>query len=165
MKKADFYGTNKISDKRPKDILLSHIQDYDFESALSKFIDSNFRAAAAVEFEHKSCGVIMICEEYTAYFFKLLLKYTFGRKFINIRIDTTDTELNINIYSDGGLPLDYRQKNELIKTARSSGFEVRLTDMGFVLYTALHKNIELAVYVHNSSKRLFYLALVDMFFD
>ncbi len=163
MTESDFHSICKTSSALPLCPVLSFVNIPSLAESLSRFINENFRAAAAVSYESLD-GSAVICEEYAAYFFKALLKGIFGRNFINIRISSSHKGLFINIRSDKRLPLRRRESNELIKIARAAGFEIQPHDNGFTLSAQLAVTSTAHIYTYTPSKNSFYLSLCDIFF-
>ena len=92
--------------------------------ALEEFMNDRFRGIIRVSIDTISAEAIMVSAEYTAYFFKMLLTYIYGRTFLNMDIKSEDKALIMTITTDEDLPLTDSERRFLIKTARNAGMEI-----------------------------------------
>lgn len=136
MLKGDFESRYELSDAVPMDPTARTVPAEAFASALEEFMYDRFRGISRVRMTAISADAILVSAEYAAYFFKMLLKYIYGRVFINIDISSNNKGLVILISSDTELPLTDSEKRFLIKTARNAGMEIYPTDSGFKLTRA-----------------------------
>ena len=125
MNKLDFINLYKISDATPLDPTRKSIPSEAFSTAIEQFLDERFVGAIRVRTGIISAQPIMICAEYIAYFFKVLLSDIYGRVFLNTRIDTDEQGLKITISADEDLPLTDSEMRNLIRLARNAGFEIK----------------------------------------
>ena len=124
MNKQEFIKQYKLSDAVPIDPSSKTITGAAFAEAISEFINDNFRGIAEVGADIKSTGSVMICAEYTAFYFKTLLSFLHGRVYLNIKIFEDNDALRISISSDDDMPLTFEESNYLIKLARNAGMEI-----------------------------------------
>ena len=133
MNKKNFEERYEISDAVPIDPTSKTVPAEAFAQALEEFMENRFRGVARVRLENLSAKSVLVSAEYTAYFFKMLLTYVYGRVFINIDISSNNRGLVMFITPEGELPLTDSERRFLIKTARNAGMEVYLTGGGFKL--------------------------------
>ena len=143
MNKQEFIKQFKLSDAVPVDPSSKSIRTEAFAEAISEFINDNFRGIAEVEAGVKSAHSVMICAEYTAFYFKTLLSFLHGRVYLNIQISDDKDALKIKISSKEAMPLSFEESNYLIKLARNAGMEIYPEDREIRLTlcyseTALH---------------------------
>ena len=124
MTKQDFVKKYKLSDTAPIDPSSKSIKGEAFAEAIREFLNENFRGICEVKTDIKSSSSVMICAEYTAFYFKTLLSFLHGRVFLNIRIFEDNDSLRISITSDEDMPLTFDEGNYLIKMARNAGMEI-----------------------------------------
>ena len=108
----------------PVDPSSKSIRTVAFAEAISEFINDNFRGVAEVETNTTSMQSVMICAEYTAFYFKSLLSFLHGRVYLKIRIYDDNGTLRIQITSDEDMPLTFDESNYLIKMARNAGMNI-----------------------------------------
>ena len=126
MEKIDFINLYKITGSKPLDPIRKAIPSEAFSSAIEQFLDERFTGAINVRTGIISAQPILICADYAAYFFKILLTYVYGRVLLNVRIDTDEDGIKIAISSEDKIPLADSEMRELIRTARNAGFEIHL---------------------------------------
>ena len=124
MNKQEFIKLYRLSDAAPIDPSSKTIKGAAFAEAIKEFINENFRGIAEVETDIKSNGSVMICAEYTAFYFKTLLSFLHGRVYLNISIFEDDDALRMSITSNEDMPLTFEESNYLIKLARNAGMEI-----------------------------------------
>ena len=125
MTKKEFLEKYKFSDTLPIDPTSKSIKSDAFSEAVFEFINGNFRGIAEVEANVESMQSVMICAEYTAFYFKTLLSFLHGRVYLKIRIWDDETALRIHITSDEDMPLTFEESNYLIKIARNAGMRIQ----------------------------------------
>lgn len=146
MDQNNFIETYSISDASPQRINKSVHTTMAFSHGIKEFIEENFRGLAEVEYDTSMNLSIMISPDYSAYFFKKLLSYIYGKAFVKIRVYTDDKQFNVEISSDTSLPISRQETNELIRQARNAGFEVYSIDTSITMATPILKEASLSVY-------------------
>ena len=124
MNKQEFIKLYKLSDAVPIDPSGKTIKGAALAEAISEFINDNFKGVARVDADVKSTGSVMICAEYTAFYFKTLLSFLHGRVYMNMQILEDDHSLQIIISTDEDMPLTFEERRYLIKLARNAGMEI-----------------------------------------
>ena len=124
MNKQDFINKYRISDAKSIDPSGKSIKGKAFAEAIYEFINGNFRGIAEVETDVTSGESVMICAEYTAFYFKTLLSLLHGRVYLKIRIFEDGDNLKLTISSDEDMPLNFEETSYLIKLARNAGMEI-----------------------------------------
>ena len=146
MEKIDFINLYKISNFKPLEPTRKAIPSEAFSSAVEQFLDERFVGAISVRTGVISAQPIMICADYAAYFFKMLLTYVYGRVYLNTRIDTDEKGIKITVSADDEIPLTDSELRELIRLARNSGFEIRPDSKSISLTAEFTSNITRKVY-------------------
>ena len=146
MDPVNFIDAYSISDATPQRINITVYAAISFAIGTKEFIEENFRGLAEVECEVSSNLSIMISAEFAAYFFKKLLSLIYGKTFVRIRVFTDYTRLNVEIVSPSTLPIARRDMNELIRQARSAGFDVYAADRSISIAAPILKEASLTVY-------------------
>ena len=76
---------------------------------------------------------VLVNLEYTAFFIKNLLTAIFGRTYVEFIFREAKDGIVLEIRASSPLPLTYEETNAAIKDARNAGFDVKLTEYGFLL--------------------------------
>ena len=105
MQKDNFVLEHRIADAIPTDPSSKILQAGEFAKAVDDFLGSNFYGCVSVSLDNFNSESILVCADFAAYFFKLLLCDIYGRVFLKIRFSNGENELTINISCDEELPL------------------------------------------------------------
>ena len=142
----NFTDAYSISDAAPQKIKKSVHTTLAFSKGAKEFIEESFAGLAEVEYETSASLSVMISPEFSAYFFKKLLSFIYGKTFVKIRFFTDNKSLNIEITSPSALQIARQDMNELIRQARNAGFEVYAADSYISMATPILKEASLTVY-------------------
>ena len=166
MEKHEFIKEYQLSDALPVDPTLRTVPAEAFASALKEFTYDRFRGIARVSYTDISCESILISAEYTAYFFRSLLSFVYGRVFIDIDISSDREHLTMIISSEEELPITDSELRFLVKTARNAGMEFYLADNKIKLKVAFSKAAIHRVYAVSVSdgKQVMLSKLCEMFY-
>ena len=124
MNRQEFIEKYKLSDSVPIDPSSKSISAIAFAEAIAEFINENFRGIADVGVNVKSNASVMICAEYTAFYFKTLLSFLHGSAYLNISIQDDKDAVRLTIKADKDMPLTFEETAYLIKIARNAGMEI-----------------------------------------
>ncbi len=154
MRKTSFYSKYRISDAKPIDVTRRTVSATDFSRATSSFLNDNFRGLCEVSSDIPETGnvYIIVSEDQTAYFFKIMLSYIEPEKSVAIKIKLAENELTVEIGSDGHLPFDPKDGLELIKLAKQAGFTVNISNDAILLRTAAKYSMTFKVYAVSMHK-------------
>lgn len=166
MAKNVFIEKYQLSDAVPMDPTTKAIPTEAFAEAIDEFISDHFRGIARVNTDRMLANPLLISTEYTAYFFKMLLTYVYGRVFIDIDLKCDENGLNIFISSNEELPLTEKELRFLIKTARNAGMEIYPSKSRIDLNVPFSKAAFLRVYAISvgNGKRIMLSKLNEIFF-
>ena len=146
MDKIDFKTDYSISDVIPQKIRKTVCGSMTFANYAKDFIEENFNALAQVENEVNVSTPILINTEYAAYFFKNLFSAVYGRLYLSIKFYSDNQYLNVRIAFPPPIAISYFEMNELIRQARSAGFEIHSIENGFDMGVPLLKEASLSIY-------------------
>ena len=124
MTKRDFIDQYEIKDALPVDPSRRVIPADALYSALCDFLEERFRGAVYAKKEPATAQSVLICADYAAYFFKMLLTYVYGREMLYVTADSQDEHLSITITSESDLPLTDSEMRSLIRLARDAGMDI-----------------------------------------
>lgn len=124
MTKREFINHYEIKDAMPVDPAKKLVPAESFYSALCEFLEQRFYGAVKIESRNISARSVLICADYAAYFFKMLLTYVYGREMLYITADSDDEKLSIIILSESDLPLTSGETRSLIRLARDAGMDI-----------------------------------------
>jgi hypothetical protein len=166
MDQNNFIERYSISDAVPREIKKSVYTTTVFSQSVSEFIEENFKGLAEVECCTSTNLSIMVSEDYSAYFFKKLLSYVYGKNFVKISFFTDDNQFNVEISSGTPLQISHQHMNDLIRQARNAGFEVHSIDGSVTLATPILKEVTLSVYAIPAvrSVQIIKQSFIDIFF-
>ena len=124
MTKREFFEHYSIKDAMPVDPSKKLVPAESFYSALCEFLEMRFYGAVRIESQNISSKSVLICADYAAYFFKMLLTYVYGREMLYVTADSQDEHLSITITSESDLPLTDSEMRSLIRLARDAGMDI-----------------------------------------
>lgn len=131
--KNNFIINHKISDSRPSDPVARVFLGLYFAEAVDEFLSNNFKGCIRVnrsKFDNES---VLVCGDYVAYFFKLLLTSVYGRVLLNMDISSGNQELVMSIEAAEVLNIADSELRQIIKTARNAGMNIAISDRGMTL--------------------------------
>ncbi|MBE6533242.1 MAG: hypothetical protein E7676_07120 [Ruminococcaceae bacterium] len=149
MNKQEFIDKYSIGDSVPADPTSKLVHASALAEAIEQFIDERFRAAAEVTNRVSSNERVLICDEYTAYFFKTLFASVFGRVYLCISIEEQREKITFSITSSEPLPLSKKETDIIIKTARNAGMIVESVDGGIFASLEFVDERQFSVYAAN----------------
>ena len=152
MRKDVFILNHQIADAYPIDPSSKILQAGEFAKALDDFLGSKFCGCVSVSLDSFSTESILVCADYVAYFFKLLLCDIYGRVFLKLSFSNGEKGLIINIFCDEELPLCDDELRLLIKTARNAGMEILPKSQEIQLTLRYQSTYEHKVYALSISK-------------
>ena len=165
MTKKEFIEQYSISDTLPVDPSKKTLPAEAFATAITEFMEKKFRGAVKVSQDSISAQSILVCAEYVALFFKMLLTYVYGRVMLIMEISSDQSGLNIHIRAEEDLPLSDIEMRELIRLARNSGFDIRPDDRSIKLSTGFAPTIARRIYAVTivDGKRIMLGKMVEIF--
>ena len=165
MTKKEFIEQYSISDTLPVDPSKKTLPAEAFATAITEFMEKKFRGAIKVSQETISAQSILVCAEYVALFFKMLLTYVYGRVMLIMEISSDHSGLNIHIHAEGDLPLSDSEIRELIRLARNGGLDIRLDDGCIKLSAGFAPTIARRIYAVTivDGKRIMLGKMVEIF--
>ena len=136
MLKNTFTQVHKLSSATPNSLKACRISVPDLIESICDFLGATFRDAVEIEViePEGTLGYLVICSEYFAYFFKLLL--TFSRKTDVLHIKLyCDERSNFTIHIEGSAfeNMTASELCKLMKVARETGFSPYECPDGLVL--------------------------------
>ncbi len=165
MTKKEFIQHYAIADAKPLDPSKKAIPAEAFSYALAEFMENRFASVVRVSFDNISAQSVLICAEYVAEFFKMLIIQVYGRAEININISTDKERLTLIVGVDGGLPVSDSELRQLIRLARNGGFQVNLHEGAMVLSVDFTPTVSHRVYAVSivDGRRVMLGKLVEVF--
>lgn len=165
MTKKEFIEKYSISDTLPVDPSKKALPAESFATAITEFMENKFRGAIKVSQESISAQSILVCAEYVALFFKMLLTYVYGRVMLVMEISSDQSGLNINIHAEEDLPLTDSEMREIIRLARNGGFDIHPDDRCIKLFAGFEPTIARRIYAVTivDGKRIMLGKMVEIF--
>lgn len=141
IRKSSFYKKYKISDAKPIDITRHFVQVSEFCETLCDFLNKEFIGLFEIVCEPvwDKCVFVKISEDYTAYFFKLLLATVYGRESVKINVVFEDEVLTLTISADKHLPIEGDEMNELVRIIRSTGFSFKVENDKIIIFAQIYR--------------------------
>ena len=164
IKRSAFYTHYKISGAEPVTVDKHRVPISTFINTVTEFLDTEFAGLIDIEckpfWDINSC--IRICEDFTAYFFKNLLAAIYGHKAVSMEMSLSDDTFSLMIRSSGELEIDCDDMSELLRIAKTAGFNYDLSDTELTLSTrALRYN---QTSVRSLSQNILRARFVKIFF-
>ena len=166
MNQKEFIDKYSIGNIPPSDPSHTLIHARAFAESVSELINEGFRGIAEVNSSVTGSNVILLSTDYAALFFKMLFTYIYGRVYLKIDIIERNSDIIIDVSSDETLPLDMREVNMLIKTARNAGMTVECIDGRITVALEFSKSENYSVYAGDffSGRRVMHAALCKILF-
>ena len=166
MNQKEFIDKYSIGNIPPSDPSHALIHARAFAEPVSELINEGFRGIAEVNSSVTGSNVILLSTDYAALFFKMLFTYIYGRVYLKIDIIERNSDIIIDVSSDEPLPLDMREVNMLIKTARNAGMTVECIDGRITVALEFSKSENYSVYAGDffSGRRVMHAALCKILF-
>lgn len=166
MLKSEFIEKYTLSDATPLDPTAKSIPAEALCYALEEFINDRFRGIARVKTSSLSSEKVLLSAEYTAYFFKMLFTYIYGREFLEINIGCDTKGLNIAIDCEHPLPLTDGERRSLIKIARNAGMQIYPEGNGLYIIIPFSEAAKHRVYASSvkDGRRIMLSKLDEIFF-
>lgn len=124
MNKSEYINIHRISNAAPLDPSRKAMPAEAFASAIEEFLEGKFWGSIKVGRSVISAQPIMICAEYAAYFFKMLLTNVYGRCLLTLKIESDNKGLSMSISAEDKFQLSETEIRDLIRIARNAGFEI-----------------------------------------
>ena len=167
MNKKDVITEYEIRDALPIDPSSSPVPAEGFALAIEDFINTKFRGVASARSKVVSYAAVMVCTDYVAYFFKTLLSDIYGRRFLEITLESDSERLIINISFDGDIPLEDREMRNLIRLARNAGMNIYPGSDSIRLTLKYADAMRMRIYAIsvNDGRRIMLGKMVELFYS
>ena len=166
MEKQEFIEKYSIGELSPTNPTSKLVYASALAEAIGQFIDERFRAAAEVKNNVKSNERVLISDEYTAHFLKLIFTAVFGRVYLYFTLEERQGKIALSITSDEPFPISKKEMDAIIRTARNAGLEVESVGGGIFAYWQFVDERQFSVYASTLSggKSVILKKLEEMFF-
>ena len=167
MNQKEFIDKYSIGNTSPSDPSRTLMNTLAFATSVREIVHEGFRGIAEVNVSVERNNKILLSTDYAALFFKMLFTYIFGRVYLKIDISEREDAIVIDISADDPLPLERREVNMLIKTARNAGMIVEDIEGRITTSLELANSEEYSVYAGDffSGKRVMHAALCKIIFS
>lgn len=153
-----------ISSRRSSKFTKNNVLTYDFSTVLEEFFKENFDMYVTVERIGNHLGHMRILSEQAFVLLRSFMLAVLGRHTVKLRLYTDDESYVMELHSHGIRDMDLKERSHFIRLAHSAGFDIRIYDDYFKLYTPYQKSDPMRVHAINVPKLMLKRDMEAMFF-